>query len=296
MDGVLVTGAFHLNEEGGLAVEADELFVFIEALDDGGDIGKAEAVAIAGGDDDIFKSFAGECLPVGSEHDVPIFCPHRACGKAEGGSPDGLTEILESESVVAEFAVIRLDGKFHRAFAEDLCERDFGEVQELIADVLRGEEEFRLGEIPGDGHGDDLEPEIGVGENVVWFFRLGREGTDTLDAGFHFFQEFLQIGAIGGVDLDGSRAAAGGGFDPLDAGKLLDGTLDGEDDKSFNILRVSATVGDLDPEAVQLDAGADFERDLEEGGINAGKQDRHHEEVGGDVVVREPADHGGNVR
>jgi hypothetical protein len=151
--------------------------------------------------------------------------------------------------------------------------------------------EIEVGQAPGNGHRENLAVVGGMGNSDARSFGLGREGVDGVDASFNFIPQFLEIDAFLRSDVEISPSPVGMRLNFLDAGKVLKGAVDGDDHLFLDILRATSAIGHLDIDFTPFVGRLDFQRDFIEGRKSATKKNRYQQEVGGDIISSEPADH-----
>ena len=145
-----------------------------------------------------------------------------------------------------------------------------------------------LVEVAGELHVYHPLPEPGLGNDRPLGF--GGEGGDAVDGELHLVHLLRQLGSRFEIDVDAAGALAGEGTDFPHALDGLDRFLDAQDHPLLDLLRRGARERHLHLDLVAVERGEGLLLDLRPQRVDAEADDGEHQQVGGDVVLGEPAD------
>ena len=202
--------------------------------------------------------------------------------------PDHLGNAVKRQAVLAQGVLGYLDGDLERPRSEDLGEGHVRQghdlLPELVGEFLHG----RLVEIASKLHVDHGVAEPGLGDDRA--LGLGGEGRDAVHGELHLVHLLRDIDPRFQVDEHRAPAFATGRAHLAHALDGLHGFLDPQEHALLHLFRRRAAVGHLDLDLVADELGKRLLLDLPEQGVGAETDDADHHQVGGDVVLREPAD------
>ena len=205
--------------------------------------------------------------------------------------PNGIGKVLDGEAVIAEFFVVGFDTDLEGVGPSKIGPGDFREVENVRFDLLGEAVKIEVGQASGNGHRENLAVVGSMGNSDARSLGFGGEGVDGIDTSFDFIPQFLEIDAFLRSDVEIGPSPVGMRLNFLDAGKVLKGSVDGDDHLFFDILRAAPAIGHFDIDFTPFVGRLDLQRDFIEGRKSATKKNRYQQEVGSDVISSEPADH-----
>ena len=119
------------------------------------------------------------------------------------------------------------------------------------------------------------------------FFRQSWKRRNGVDTCFNFGQDFIDVKILGYLDRDRPIALSGARANFGNPLNILDGLLDLDDDAFFNFLRRSAKIGHLYLYPVEFKFRCCLFANRERRNQTR-HDDEPHQEIGGDMIAREP--------
>ena len=289
LERALFAGPENGDHQGLYVVEARELIGLGKSVDDDRDVAEAQPAAVgAGPEHEVFVLLAPVGLADRAKQDLAALGAHRSAWQVERGAPDGVGDLVERQPVPSQRNLRDLDRDLVWRGADDvdLCNaRDSGQlISDPLGDRLEGEgidvARYRdIGNLHTRGQlADD------------WFLGFNREGRDRIDAALDLVNHLAHVGTKLELDDDGAHPFGSRRLDLLDAVNALDGFLDPDRDRVFDLFRRGAKIGHLDVDPVELDLREDLFPDSGDGNEATHHDDGHHE-VCRNAVAGEPFNH-----
>ena len=202
--------------------------------------------------------------------------------------PNHLCDAVEGQAVLAQGVLRDLDGNLERPGANHLREGDIGQRHDLLPQAVGQFLHHRLFKLAGELNVDHRLAESRLRDDRALGIR--RERRDPVDGEFDLVHLRGDVGAAVEVDIDGTCTFTREGTVLDHALDGLDGFLDAQDDPLLDLFRSRAAERHLDLDLVADELGERLLLDLTDEGVNAESDDADHQQVGGNVVLGEPAD------
>ena len=270
-------------------VEAGELIGLGKPVDDGRDVTEAQPAAVgARPQHEVLVLLAPVGLAGRAEQDLATLRAHRPARQVERGAPNGVGDLVERQPVPSQRHLRDLDRDLVRRCADDVGLCDARDGGQLIADPLRYRLEREGIDVAGDRDIGDLHTAGQLADDRL--LGLDRKGCDCVDAALDVVNHLAHIRTELELDDDRTHPFGRRRLDLLDAVDALDGFLDPDRDRFFDLFRRGAKIGHLDVDPAELDLREDLFPDGGHGD-DAARHDQDHHEVRRNTVAGEPFDH-----
>ncbi len=286
LERALVAHPVDLHQRRRPPVEARHLVRFLEAVYHAGHVTEPEPRSVGTREQDQLLELASPVgLTLGADQDLAAGGLHGAAGQIQRGSPHRANHVVEGEAVSQQRILRDLDGDLVGTRGDQLDVGDSRERRDLVAHLLAEKLESRLVHITRDRDVQHLEADLGLEDDGL--LRLLGEAVDPVDAALDLAEAAADV--LAGQQLDGHLADAlgSGGADVLDTLEPLELLLDADADTLLDLHRRGTRIDHAHRDDVEADLGHELLLDGEER-ENSPHHQEHHQQIGGDVIRREP--------
>ena len=168
---------------------------------------------------------------------------------------------------------------------------DARHLQKIILNLASGFEEVVVAQMPRNRDREYLSRVCRFRYENAGRFGFSRKCVDGINCGFDVVHQAAQIYAVFGSQVKAGSPVAAVGVELLNSLDSFQGGFNRDQDGFFDILGSRSSISHIHHDKVPAQSGSHFQRDFEEGGVQAGKENANHEKVGGDSIFREPAYH-----